>query len=174
MPRRAGIRSVAGFWPSAGEAAPGAIALGDGAWLCPADLAPDTQHSIAVEGALRARPEVLATQVLEPLHLSALKRLMADIAALPLPPADPLTAMAARTLLVHRWRRIVLRFPDLPEDLLPPGLSHPGPRARVAAAYGALLPASESWLDGADPAFPAMPAAGRDMAFRFGMENGAP
>ena len=53
----------------------------------------------------------------------------------------PLDAMAARTLLIHRWRRLTLRWPDLPTS------DGPGARRRVAAAYRALLPASEAWLD---------------------------
>src|SRR5690606_20091049 len=40
----------------------------------------------------------------------------------------PLEAMAARTLLIHDWRRIVLRDPGLPAALLPPGW--PGAAAR--------------------------------------------
>lgn len=63
-------------------------------------------------------------------------------------PADlaPLDAMAARVLLVHRWRRLALRWPDLPEAV--PGS---GARRGVAAAYRALRPASEAWLDAALP-----------------------
>ena len=60
----------------------------------------------------------------------------------------PLDAMAARTLLIHRWRRLALRWPDLP--------SAPGggldARSRVARAYAAVLPPSEAWLDAAVPA----------------------
>lgn len=59
----------------------------------------------------------------------------------------PLDAMAARTLLIHDWRRIVLRDPGLPQALLPE--DWPGFRAReiAAAIYRALVVRSEGWLD---------------------------
>ncbi|MEM6438542.1 MAG: PaaX family transcriptional regulator C-terminal domain-containing protein [Pseudomonadota bacterium] len=62
---------------------------------------------------------------------------------------DPLEALAARTLLLHAWRRAVLAGPDLPAALRPEGW--PGERARAAvrALYWRLVPASEAWLDGA-------------------------
>lgn len=37
------------------------------------------------------------------------------------PPSDPASAFAARTLLIHEYRRIHLRDPLLPDELLPPG-----------------------------------------------------
>lgn len=62
----------------------------------------------------------------------------------------PLDAMAARTLLIHEWRRIVLRDPGVPPALWP--RDWPGEAARGLARdiYAALLAPSESWLDAAD------------------------
>lgn len=59
----------------------------------------------------------------------------------------PLDAMAARTLLIHDWRRIVLRDPGLPEALWPQ--DWPGERARATAReiYRKLAVPSERWLD---------------------------
>ncbi len=58
----------------------------------------------------------------------------------------PINAMIARTLLIHDYRRIVLHSPSLPVAILP--TDWPGHAARMlcAAAYKALLPASEAWL----------------------------
>ena|GEM_PF-69743 len=58
-----------------------------------------------------------------------------------------LEAMLLRILLIHEYRRIVLRDPLLPEALLPQ--PWPGRTARTLCArlYHALLPASEAWLD---------------------------
>ena len=58
-----------------------------------------------------------------------------------------LDALAARVLLVHAYRRILLGGPDLPAALLAP--DWPGARARALCAevYPLLLPASEAWLD---------------------------
>jgi phenylacetic acid degradation operon negative regulatory protein len=62
----------------------------------------------------------------------------------------PLEAMAARTLLVHEYRRIVLFAPDLPAELLPTDWPGEAARQLCAAAYRGLLPASEHWLDSHD------------------------
>lgn len=56
-------------------------------------------------------------------------------------------ALVARTLLIHEFRRVVLRDPHLPDTLLPeqwPGHEAYGLCARL---YHAVLPAAERWLD---------------------------
>jgi phenylacetic acid degradation operon negative regulatory protein len=60
---------------------------------------------------------------------------------------DPAGSLVARVLLVHEFRRIVLRDPLLPEPLLPP--DWPGTRARALAAdiYPLLVPAAEDYLN---------------------------
>jgi phenylacetic acid degradation operon negative regulatory protein len=56
-------------------------------------------------------------------------------------------AFTARVLLIHHYRRVVLRDPLLPTALLP--AYWPGRAARTLCGeiYRALLPASEQWLD---------------------------
>jgi phenylacetic acid degradation operon negative regulatory protein len=58
-----------------------------------------------------------------------------------------LEAMIARVLLIHDYRRIILRDPLLPAAILP--LDWPGEAARALCAdlYPRLLPGSERWLD---------------------------
>lgn len=73
----------------------------------------------------------------------------------------PLDAIAARTLVSHSWRRIVLRDPGLPAALLPPDWPGEAARARVKAIYGALGEASEAWLDAAG-----LPGQGDGARFR--------
>jgi len=62
------------------------------------------------------------------------------------PPA-PVTAFLGRTLLIHDWRRLLLRDPQLPEELLP--RDWPGERARQLCRrlYRCLLAAAEQHLD---------------------------
>jgi phenylacetic acid degradation operon negative regulatory protein len=62
-------------------------------------------------------------------------------------PLDGADALVARTLLIHYFRRVVLRDPGLPAGLLPGGW--PGMQARALAArlYRRLVPPSERWLD---------------------------
>ncbi|MEZ5812009.1 MAG: PaaX family transcriptional regulator C-terminal domain-containing protein [Rhizobiaceae bacterium] len=59
----------------------------------------------------------------------------------------PLEAMAARTLLIHDWRRAVLHDPGLPAELLPADWPGETARALVRSVYTRLAPASEHWLD---------------------------
>ncbi|MCS6854594.1 MAG: phenylacetic acid degradation operon negative regulatory protein PaaX [Elioraea sp.] len=63
------------------------------------------------------------------------------------PDLPPLVAAIARLLLIHDFRRAILRDPLLPPSWLP--RSWPGARARTlcAALYARLLPAAEAWLD---------------------------
>jgi phenylacetic acid degradation operon negative regulatory protein len=60
---------------------------------------------------------------------------------------DGADALITRTLLIHHFRRIVLRDPGLPSVLLP--VDWPGAQARALAArlYRRLVPPSEAWLD---------------------------
>jgi len=61
--------------------------------------------------------------------------------------ADPFDALLLRTLLVHAFRRVVLRDPMLPVDLMAANWPGVSARARAAALYRALSPAAELWLD---------------------------
>ncbi|MGJ4943800.1 phenylacetic acid degradation operon negative regulatory protein PaaX [Bradyrhizobium sp. HKCCYLS1011] len=78
-------------------------------------------------------------------------------------------AFTARILLIHHYRRIVLRDPLLPAELLPK--DWPGRPARVLCGeiYRALLAGSERWLDdhGTDENGSLRPA-GAALARRFG------
>ena len=59
---------------------------------------------------------------------------------------EPADAFMARSLLIHEYRRVLLRDPNLPLAFLP--ADWPGVRARslCEALYGALLKASERYL----------------------------
>ena len=91
-------------------------------------------------------------------------RYAAFLAAFPAQPGplSPQDALLARLLLIHEFRRLALRDPNLPTRLLPPDWHGAAARARCAAWYAALLPASEAWLDqhGRAPCGPLPPADG--------------
>jgi phenylacetic acid degradation operon negative regulatory protein len=77
-------------------------------------------------------------------------------------------AFTTRILLIHHYRRVVLRDPLLPAALLP--WDWPGRAARnlCGEIYRGVLPSSEQWLDrhGTNEAGP-LPAAGKELARRF-------
>lgn len=80
-----------------------------------------------------------------------------------------LDALTARTLLIHEYRRVVLRDPLLPPALLPEQWPGAASRQLCAAIYQALLPASERWLDqnGRDEDGP-LPRPSTNPGLRFG------
>ena len=78
-------------------------------------------------------------------------------------------AFTARILLIHYYRRVVLRDPLLPTALLPGNWPGRAARQLCREIYRGLLPASEQWLDrnGVNESGP-LPAAGKALARRFG------
>ena len=79
-----------------------------------------------------------------------------------------LDAPLCRLLLIHFYRRLVLRDPLLPEALAPDGWPGHAARALCADLYRVLLPASERWLDAhALTDDGPLPAPGPDLARRF-------
>src|SRR6266851_668097 len=78
-------------------------------------------------------------------------------------------AFTARILLIHHYRRVVLRDPLLPTALLPKDWPGRAARQLCGDIYRGLLPASEQWLDrnGTNETGP-LPAAGEVLARRFG------
>ena len=70
--------------------------------------------------------------------------LEAAIAGTALAPDD---AILARILLIHQYRRVILRDPLLPQALLPPDWPAGEARSICARIYRALIHASEQWLD---------------------------
>ena len=55
--------------------------------------------------------------------------------------------MAARSLLIHNFRRAALRDPHFPPELRPDGWKGDEARQLVSRIYGRLAQPSEEWLD---------------------------
>jgi phenylacetic acid degradation operon negative regulatory protein len=87
----------------------------------------------------------------------------------PLAEAGPQGAFVARVLGLHGFRRIILRDPLLPDDLLPPDWPGRPARLRLARLYRSAHAASELWLQStatsAGDSLPGAPTAGAE---RFG------
>jgi len=84
-------------------------------------------------------------------------------------PLADVDAFTARILLIHYYRRVVLRDPLLPAALLPRDWPGRAARQLCGEIYRGLLPASEQWLDrnGVNETGP-LPAAAEELARRFG------
>ena len=77
-------------------------------------------------------------------------------------------AFTARILLIHHYRRVVLRDPLLPTALLPTDWPGRAARALCGEIYRGLLAASEQWLDRhASNENGPLPTAGAELARRF-------
>jgi phenylacetic acid degradation operon negative regulatory protein len=77
-------------------------------------------------------------------------------------------AFTARILLIHHYRRVVLRDPLLPGALLPADWPGRAARKLCGEVYRGLLPASEQWLDRhAINENGPLPPAGDELARRF-------
>lgn len=80
----------------------------------------------------------------------------------------PADAMLARILMIHHYRRVILRDPLLPQALLPGDWPAPTARALCARIYRALLPASEKWLDDqGESSTGTLPSPGESLRRRF-------
>lgn len=149
---RAGLASQG--W---GQAAPGL-------WIAPGPAAAPTEPITLDAASEPAAARLLAAQAW-PLDrwAASFSRFNAAFARLPdWHGIDPLEGMIARTLLIHEYRRIVLHGPTLPAAILP--ANWPGIEARslCRAAYAAVVPAAEAWLDRQN-----LPPASPDLAKRF-------
>ncbi len=146
-----------------GEPPEGFRRIAPGAFLAPG-AAPAPEGAFAIRGGTGA-PPAWARAALSPPPLAARYAALARAWEGFAPPEAPEAAMAARLLLLHDWRRTLLRDAPLPRALRPEGW--PGARARdaVARLYRALVPASEAWLDGCEAA-PGAPLPKPDAAFR--------
>ena len=77
-------------------------------------------------------------------------------------------AFTARILLIHHYRRVVLRDPLLPTPLLPRDWPGRAARRLCGEIYRGLLPASEQWLDAhASNESGPLPKPDRALARRF-------
>jgi phenylacetic acid degradation operon negative regulatory protein len=111
---------------------------------------------IAGRGALSAPPRLLGDLVARCWDLAALaaayRRFLADFSGLAealrhgLRP-EPLPALLARLMLIHDYRRIVLRDPMLPPGLLPRDWIGRAVHDAAGGAYRRLAPAAERWID---------------------------
>ncbi|MEY3037846.1 MAG: hypothetical protein RL143_413 [Pseudomonadota bacterium] len=59
---------------------------------------------------------------------------------------DPQSSFIARTLLIHEYRKLVLRDPLLPDQLLPKDWPGHSARELCASIYERLSPAADRWL----------------------------
>ena len=121
---------------------------------------------LVLTGALESLSERYKDHLLGVGLRAALDRLAQDLTHLGATRlTEPLDAAAARMLLIHRWRRLVLRHPEPHDALLPKDIALRKPRAAVARRYHQLSPLT--WLETGGDDASVMPAATADFERRF-------
>jgi phenylacetic acid degradation operon negative regulatory protein len=139
-------RVTGGDWVVAQSRDARGIPLGPGVGLWPAAF-PPRDHGLTLRGRIEHVPRGFAQAAIgadQTEQAAAIRVVARRVRDTPFP-AD-LDAMAARTVLIHHWRRYVLRYPEWPAPLVPADWPGRSLRAEVAAAYRAVLPASSRWL----------------------------
>ena len=125
----------------------------DGVFLHPLADRAALDHAVAEHGGrdavlLRAQGEGLGRRVREAWDLEKLAAEYRDFVAgfSGRRASEPAEAFLLRVLAVHEYRRILLRDPELPEELL--GRDWPGARARAVLAdlYRKVAPRAEAWI----------------------------
>ena len=91
------------------------------------------------------------------------------------PSPDPAHCFTARLLVIHEYRRIILRDPELPDELLPADWAGAAARALCRNLYRLTVPASERHLMATlETAEGPLPEAAPYFYRRFGGLPGAP
>ena len=102
---------------------------------------------LCFEGTLKNVPAWVKSELAPPEAEIVMQKFIAkysDLRDLP-PDLSPLDAMVARILMLHDWRRIVLRYNPVPQALQPDQWSMPQAHALVADCYKRLVFESESY-----------------------------
>lgn len=123
--------------PAGGKLPPpasGAISLGPCAQLRPGPIQDAPSELLALQGDLPQIPDWLKTQICPPELSAASQQLLTRLTALDdtLKASAPLTPpqiATLRVLVVHSWRRIILRRGDLPGTLCPDSWQGPACRS---------------------------------------------
>jgi phenylacetic acid degradation operon negative regulatory protein len=118
--------------------------------LWPKNSAPNSKflnhlECLCFDGALQNVPAWVKAELAPPESKIAMQAFIENYTDLrDLPPELPaLDALVARILMLHDWRRLVLRYPTLPPALQPNGWPMPNAHALVAECYKNLVPVSE-------------------------------
>ncbi len=107
-----------------------------------------SSNFLCMQGKLSDIPEWVTQSLIDPDWVDQFDILQTTFKKLSgRPPTDPISALAARTLLIHQWRRLLLRYPALPPELKGVTLDAENAcRAFVGQLYHRLNEPAEQWL----------------------------
>ena len=157
-------------WLMAVSDAPRGLPVAPGVGLWPVDFEP-VEKGASVAGWIESMPAGL--QAISPDHQAETDQLTALLRYLDVTfsPDCDLDALAARMVLIHRWRRYVLRYPEVPQKLAPEGWAGLKLRENIGRAYWSLTGAAEEWLQAPGNGFRALAMPDRGYWERFGYQK---
>ncbi|MCG6903178.1 MAG: hypothetical protein LJE68_10895 [Rhodobacter sp.] len=132
----------------------GFLPVASGAYLGPAQAGDAPRQVLTVTGMLRDAPRwtraELGPDALQRDYVRLESTLLTCQRSLPaiadLPGAD---AAALRIILIHQWRRLLLRHADVPPEVLPENWRGEACRTAVLDLHRTLSDRADPWLDGA-------------------------
>lgn len=107
----------------------------------------DVADGLVVSGPIEAVPDWTKNRIGTPEVASGYAELHRVLQNLSVKDAAPMEAAALRVLIVHQWRRLVLRHADLPMSFFPDDWQGEACRALVRQLLADLAPAANAWFD---------------------------
>lgn len=130
----------------------GFVDMGGRLWLGPAGAGVCPTGALAVNGTLAALPPWARARMASDDLVAGYRALLAALGASAAEfeaTVDPLRAAVLRTLVVHQWRRLVLRHGDWPPEVFLDDWPGEDARSAVHRALDMLREPSDAWFDAA-------------------------
>lgn len=122
-----------------------AVVLGGRAYLTQSK--DDALDGLVMSGRIEALPEWAKARIGPAEIGDGYKDLLAVLQDVSVHGATPLESAVLRCLIVHQWRRLVLRHGDLPLTFFPKDWQGEACRARVHQLLADLAPTANAWFD---------------------------
>ncbi len=109
---------------------------------------PETDDMLVLSDASASFPDWIKRSVCSEENARRYHQLMQRFESIPDNlPTDPLTSLAIRCLLIHEWRRLLLRSTAVPSELVPADWPRDTCHHFVASLYRQLFATGEQWMD---------------------------
>ena len=105
------------------------------------------KNSLVFDGTINRLSDEVCYQLLPNGYVDEINQLIELFLQIEFKNLNALQAMITRTLLIHNWRKIVLKFPEVPKELTPKKWKGYNVRLTIKTIYEDLTPLAENWLN---------------------------
>jgi phenylacetic acid degradation operon negative regulatory protein len=105
------------------------------------------KNSLIFDSKIKFLSDEISYKLLPKGYFNEINQLIDLFIEIPATKLTPLEAMITRTLLIHHWRRIVLNFPEVPNEFTPKQWRGHNIRLLIKKIYNELTPEAENWLN---------------------------